>query len=188
MSDQTLENELKQLVQNHSEIEAIKRYCNEMNVGVHEGKEEIERIKQLVYQDRIKQGNEVESVLIELIQEGKRIAAIKAYCEATNCTLLEGKKYIDQLSLTVDKEEHYSKYEDDEQVIIDLFLNKGKESAVQWYKNKYEIDSYQAKDFVDEILKTSELIKVRRKPNFLNKVLIVLVLILIVLLLNSFLS
>lgn len=188
MADQIVEDKLKALVIKGNKIAAIKYYCDTMNVGIQEGKEEIERIEGIIYQDRVDQSKDIDPVLIGLLNEGKKIEAIKVYYDTTKCSLNEAKSYVETLSLTSNRERHLTTYEDDEQKVIDVFLGKGKSDAVRWYQDKYNISKEQAIEYVEETLSKSELDQSRRKPNFLNRLLIVLVIILIALLLNSLLS
>ncbi len=183
--DEQLKQELTKLLKQGSKIGAIKVYKEATNADLVDAKKVVESLQFELIQERLKQGEDIKGTLIEMVKEGRRVEAIKLYCDTTGVSVSESKKHVETLMLTVPKSEIKSVYEDDEQMVLDHYFKSGRKGAIKWYQSKYGGIQNEASEYVDYVLTKSELNERRKKPTFLNSMLIVLVIILIFLIVKS---
>lgn len=109
MQDESLNEELRRLLEKGNKIDAIRLYYDTTGVGLKEAMQYVDKVNDDLRESLKNSGNAVNNDLLYQIHRhlraGSKTKALKAYMDATGAELAAGKAYIDGLykSLELDK-------------------------------------------------------------------------------------
>ena len=155
VSDIVLENmniELKNLIEQGEKIKAIKKYRIVTGLGLKEAKDYVDSLNkfdQSVVSDTMLENIDVE--LKNLIEEGKKIKAIKRYRIVTGLGLKEAKDYVDSLSKSNNTVISDAVVENIDVELKNLIAEGKKIKAIKKYRIVTGLGLKEAKDYVDSL-------------------------------------
>lgn len=98
-NDSNFELELQSLMANGKKIEAIKLYRERTGAGLAEAKEAVEAFEQGQSLPKTEApGSDVDREIVSLLEQGKKIQAVKLYRERTGVGLKEAKDAVDAIA------------------------------------------------------------------------------------------
>jgi ribosomal protein L7/L12 len=99
IGDRTFEDEVVTLLERGQKIEAIKRYRERTGVGLKEAKDAVEAIQRGQAVPSGPQGDgDLEDEVVSLLEQGRKIEAIKRYRERTGVGLKEAKDAVERMA------------------------------------------------------------------------------------------
>ncbi len=98
--DNAFATELKTLLAEGRKIEAIKRYREEFGVGLNEAKEAVEALAEDGEMPQIERGDPgyVEGEIVTLLEQGRKLEAIKLYRDHAQAGLKEAKESVEAIA------------------------------------------------------------------------------------------